>query len=169
MALPPQLDSLVRSPNHVSPPLQHSKNRRLTPCSIAEVYTGIICACLPILKVFCKHHFPSIFAGEDQLEGPAFSTGPGTGNQVTAGFTTHTDFSTSVAGSEERGDVWFGREMSEKRSSSLHTKEFGGKEEGSSASASGFPSDSTPASTPASASASAVSVQQPKEEHVSSG
>jgi len=29
--------------------------------SVIEMYVGIICACLPFLKAFAKHHFPAIF------------------------------------------------------------------------------------------------------------
>lgn len=37
-------------------------------CSIIETYTDIICACLPSLKAFAKHHFPNMFRGHVQLE-----------------------------------------------------------------------------------------------------
>lgn len=107
---------------------------------MVEMYTGVICACLPILKVFCKHHFPAIFAGEDEVEGPAFSTGP------VGGFATHTGLTTSTAGSEERGDVWFKDEM--KQEARVRESEFRSEGEGSSASA----------TASVSASASAVSV-----------
>ena len=33
----------------------------LTPHSIIEMNTGIICACLPNLKAFAKRHFPNLF------------------------------------------------------------------------------------------------------------
>lgn len=37
-------------------------------CSIIEMNTGIICTCLPNLRTFAKHHFPSIFNSSDESE-----------------------------------------------------------------------------------------------------
>jgi hypothetical protein len=128
-----------------------------------EMYIGIICACLPILKVFCKHHFPSVFAGEDEFEGPAFSTGlpPSSGNA--RGLSEMTMSITNV-GDEERGVVGFGREEKEeeKEEGSASTTEVSASWSAS-ANASASQSGST------SASASEVFVHRLEEAPVSVG
>ena len=73
-----------------------------------EMYTGIICACLPVLKVFCKHHFPKVFEGEDEDEPPAFSTA----GHVTNEISNFTDLPTSTRSQGEGGsDIWYGQDV----------------------------------------------------------
>ncbi|KAH6668388.1 hypothetical protein B0J14DRAFT_600636 [Halenospora varia] len=43
---------------------------------ISEVYVGIICACLPSLKTFAKHHFPDLFS-DQEFSGAILSGEPG--------------------------------------------------------------------------------------------
>ncbi|KAF4624782.1 hypothetical protein G7Y89_g13387 [Cudoniella acicularis] len=38
---------------------------------IIELYTGIICACLPSLKILAKHHFPQIFTSHNERPDPS--------------------------------------------------------------------------------------------------
>ncbi|KAH6711945.1 hypothetical protein BKA61DRAFT_611860 [Leptodontidium sp. MPI-SDFR-AT-0119] len=64
---------------------------------IIEMYTGIICSCLPNLKAFAKHHFPNLFPDTDQPElrrssssGITYATG------VTVGHTTPLSQSESI-------------------------------------------------------------------------
>ena len=97
---------------------------------MVEMYTGIICACLPVLKVFCKHHFPKVFEGEDEDKPPAFSTGDHVTNEVAV----FTDLTTSTGG-EARSDVWDEHDVALKEhpsQNSTHTDNFG--QEGSAAS-----------------------------------
>jgi hypothetical protein len=95
------------------------------PRSMIEIYTGIICACLPILKAFCKHHFPKVFEGGDEDEPPAFSTG----NLVTNEIAIYTDLTTSTeAQSEARSDIWHGHDVAQKEHpsyNSIRMEEFG--------------------------------------------
>ena len=51
--LPPSL------PTYLSPPFLASPH--LTAASLVELNAGIMCACLPSLKPFAKHHLPGLF------------------------------------------------------------------------------------------------------------
>lgn len=37
---------------------------------IVEMYFGIICACLPCLRAYFKHHFPNLFVVQHSTEAP---------------------------------------------------------------------------------------------------